>query len=231
MSCTATPPPSHCPPPLALAVDRVVFDMDGTLLDTEPAYRDAFFAALSAVGQTVEDAFYRSIIGISSRERGVLLQRRFGPDFPLERFFQEYYARKRSCFPHGPPLKPGALELLLYLERRGIPCAIVTSATSRTALRHLNGCGLADHFSVIISRDEVRRGKPHPEGFLLAARMLDAAPRRCLALEDSAPGIEAAQAAGMMPVMVPDLLPPGPAFRAKCLAVAADLHDVRRMLG
>jgi beta-phosphoglucomutase-like phosphatase (HAD superfamily) len=83
---------------------------------------------------------------------------------------------------------------------------------------------------VVVTRDDVVRGKPHPDLFLKAAWAIGIPPERCLAVEDSFNGIRAAHAAGMMPVMVPDLLAPTPDIRALCVEIVADLHAVRQLL-
>ncbi len=126
--------------------------------------------------------------------------------------------------------KPGAAELLAACAARGLPCAVATSATRRTALLALDGAGLLGAVSALAARDDVADGKPHPALFLRAAEALGAAPCRCLAVEDSPPGVLAARAAGMRVVMVPDALPPTPELRGAVLAVAADLREVRAML-
>jgi beta-phosphoglucomutase-like phosphatase (HAD superfamily) len=89
---------------------------------------------------------------------------------------------------------------------------------------------LRDRLQVIVTRDDVARGKPFPDLFLRAAEVLDVSPGECLAVEDSLNGIRAAHAAGMMPVMVPDLLQPTEEIRAMCVRVVADLHEVRSIV-
>jgi HAD superfamily hydrolase (TIGR01509 family) len=215
----------------AAAVEAVVLDMDGTLLDTEGAYRAAFLDAAAALGHAVDEGFYATLVGISSRERGPLLAARYGPGFPWAACLREYRARKARLLADGVRAKPGAAELLADLAARKLPCAVATSATRRTALLALERAGLLGAFAAVAARDDVADGKPHPALFLRAAEALGTPPARCVAVEDSPPGVLAAQAAGMRVVMVPDALPPTPELRRAGLAVAADLGEVRALLG
>jgi beta-phosphoglucomutase-like phosphatase (HAD superfamily) len=113
------------------------------------------------------------------------------------------------------------------LVRGGIKTAVATSASRHAADLHLGRSGLRDRLQVIVTRDDVARGKPFPDLFLRAAEVLDVSPGECLAVEDSLNGI---RAAGMMPVMVPDLLQPTEEIRAMCVRVVADLHEVRSIV-
>jgi HAD superfamily hydrolase (TIGR01509 family) len=128
------------------------------------------------------------------------------------------------------PLRPGARELVTYLAEQSVPQAIATSSRRPTVERYLGRVGLRDRFAAIVSREDVKNPKPAPDPFLKAAARLGLAPGDCLALEDSYHGITAAHAAGMMTIMVPDLLAATDAVRAKCIAVADDLHVVGALL-
>ncbi len=107
--------------------------------------------------------------------------------------------------------------------------AVATSTVRRIAEHHLKRAGLLDHFSAVCTREDVARGKPHPDLFLKAASHLGVRAERCLVLEDSYQGVRAAHAAGTMPIMVPDLLPATDELRGLCIAVVRDLHEVRAM--
>lgn len=227
---TTVTEPLTAPDASRAAVVAVVLDMDGTLLDTEGAYREAFLAAAAALGHGVDEAFYASLIGISSRERGPLVWTRYGPDFPWAECLRDYRARKARLLADGVRAKAGAAEFLAELAAQRLPCAVATSATRRTALLALNRAGLLGAITALVARDDVADGKPHPALFLRAAEALGAPPSRCLAVEDSPPGVLAAQAAGMRVVMVPDALPPTPELRKAGLAVVADLGEVRALL-
>ncbi|SHK04466.1 haloacid dehalogenase superfamily, subfamily IA, variant 3 with third motif having DD or ED [Roseomonas rosea] len=210
--------------------EAVVLDMDGTLLDTESAYREAFRAAMARLGHELDEAFYARLLGISSRERGPIMRARLGRDFPWEECLRDYRTRKALLLEGPVRIKRGAAELLAALAAEGMPCAIATSAGRRTALTALERAGLLPAIRVLVTRDEVSAGKPDPALFLRAAEALGAAPARCLAVEDSPPGIAAARAAGMRVVVVPDLLPPGPEAEEAGLTIAADLLEVRALL-
>ena len=130
----------------------------------------------------------------------------------------------------GVPVKAGAAELIGDLAARKLPMAVATSTVRRIAEHHLERAGLLDHFIAVCTREDVTRGKPHPDLFLKAASDLGVRAERCLVLEDSYQGVRAAHAAGAMPIMVPDLLPATDELRGLCVAVVRDLHDVRAML-
>lgn len=211
-------------------VEAVIFDMDGLLLDTENVYRRAMIASAAGLGYDFPKEFCHSMVGTAETEIHVILRQRFGADFPIPRLFQDCEVEMQRLLDTGVPVKAGAAELIGDLAARALPMAVATSTVRRIAEHHLRRAGLFDHFSTVCTREDVTRGKPHPDLFLKAANDLGVRAEHCLILEDSHHGIRAAHAAGAMPIMVPDLLPATDELRALCVAVVRDLHDVRAML-
>ena len=210
-------------------VEAVIFDMDGLLLDTESVYRAAMVASAVAMGYDFPDDFCKSMVGTAEAEIHFMLQQRFGADFPIAGLFKACELEMGRRLEAGVPVKAGAAELIEELAARKLPMAVATSTVRRIAEHHLKRAGLLDHFAAVCTREDVTRGKPHPDLFLAAAGKLGARVERCLVLEDSYPGVRAAHASGAMAIMVPDMLPATDELRALCIAVASDLHDVRAM--
>jgi HAD superfamily hydrolase (TIGR01509 family) len=211
-------------------LSAVIFDMDGTLHDTEVVYHASLKQAVTAVGFTVTDAFCHSLIGIPGPECDALLCEHLGPNFPFEQFDRLYGEHIARALASAIPLKPGAKEFLATLTNLGLKMAVATSASRQAAELHLGRSGLRTHLPIVVTRTDVARGKPYPDLFLRAAELLDVPPHECLAIEDSLNGIRAAHAAGMMPIMVPDLLTPTDEIRAMCIHVAVDLHEVHALV-
>jgi HAD superfamily hydrolase (TIGR01509 family) len=208
----------------------VIFDMDGLLFDTEALWNEALLSAAAEAGHEIPNEVYKGSIGIRrSQSRGLFLSH-FGEDF----LFDDFHAHWRRHFwliaEHKLPLKPGVPELLDDLDRVRLPRAIATSSPRTTVEHHLTAHSLMDRFDAFICRGDYERGKPAPDPFLKAAERLGVEPRLCLALEDSHIGVRSASAAGMMTVMVPDLLEPTEEICALCALVARDLHEVRDLV-
>ncbi len=203
-----------------------MFDLDGTLLDTEPFYRAAFDAAAHAFGVVVPPDLYRGLVGIATSERRPILRHAFGARFPVDEFIATYYAQRAAHVPRRIPLCPGAASLL---HRLRVPQAVATSASRRTAFSHLGRAGLEIQFRHVVTRDDVPRGKPAPDTFLRAAELLGVAPAECIAVEDSGTGVAAAHAAGMGVVMVAPHATNE--TRDCCLAVVSRLDAIADLLG
>ena len=211
-------------------VAAVVFDMDGVLFDTETLYEKAALAAAREVGIPMTSEFFRGTVGSPWPVVRQQLLDHYGADLAVDelsdisrRIFHELADTQQI-------LKPGVLELLDLLDQLALPRAVATSSSRPTVERHLQRHGLAGRFGGIAAHGDYARHKPHPDPFLKAAELLGVAPQSCLAIEDSHHGVRSASAAGMMTVMVPDLLPATDKICALCLHVAADLHEVRRLL-
>jgi HAD superfamily hydrolase (TIGR01509 family) len=216
---------------MRLAVDALVFDMDGLLLDTESLALRALQKAGGEIGLEMSDALCRSMIGVAADRSRLLLIECHGESAPADPLFAAAARHLEAQIEAGLlRVKPGVTQLLEFAEKADLPRAVATSSSRRKALHHLHAAGIVDRFDAVVTRDDVSRGKPHPDLFLHAARALAKAPARCLALEDSYNGVRAAHAAGMPVVMVPDLLPPTDEMRELCRAVVDDLHEVVPML-
>ena len=217
--------------PQAFTLDAVVFDMDGLLLDTESLARRAILLAGQDFGLGLTQDFCALLIGVPADGNRRLLLEHYGQDAPADALFAAAGRHLEALIEGGAlRLKPGVMELLDQLDSAGIAHVVATSSARGKALGHLQRAGIVQRFRAIVTRDDVARGKPHPDLFLEAARALGTPPGRCLALEDSYNGVRAAHAAGMPVIMVPDLLAPTDEMRGKCLAILDDLHAVGAML-
>ncbi|MGG5890750.1 HAD family hydrolase [Falsiroseomonas sp. HC035] len=208
----------------------LVFDMDGLIFDTETLYREAIFAAAAEAGQAMTPALFLSLVGNPWPRNRALLLAAFGNAFAVEAFRDDWVRHFEALVLHREFLKPGVVALLDRLDALGLPRAIATSSSHATAEHHLAAHGLAGRFHHIIAYGDYARGKPAPDPYLLAAERLGVAPARCLALEDSHNGVRSAAAAGMMTVMVPDLLEATDEVATLCIGVAPDLHAVARLI-
>jgi HAD superfamily hydrolase (TIGR01509 family) len=211
-------------------IDAVIFDMDGLIFDTERPIRRVILDAALAVGFEMPEAFYRTMIGVPGPECDAMIKTHFGPGFPFQVFDEACRAEIARVLGEGVAIKPGAAELIGELYARQVPIALATSSGREHAERHLGAANLRRFFSTVATRNDVSRGKPHPDLFLKAASDLQVAPERCLVLEDSHNGVRAAHAAGCLPIMVPDLLEATDDIRRLCVLIARDLHEVRLLL-
>jgi HAD superfamily hydrolase (TIGR01509 family) len=212
-------------------IKAVLLDMDGTLLDTEKLFMDSLVAAMATFGYTDDIApLCHAMVGLTGAQCDRMLLDRYGADFPIAGLNEAFRANRDNIFRAGIPLKRGATELMDAVKQQGYPMAIVTSATRRGAENQLTLAGIRERFDAVITRTDVAHAKPSPDLYLLAAARVGVAPERCLAVEDSNPGVAAAHAAGCVTIMVPDIVPPTEASRGKCIAVLPDLGAVRAML-
>jgi HAD superfamily hydrolase (TIGR01509 family) len=208
----------------------VIFDMDGLLFDTEGLYGEAILTAAAEVGCAMSREVFLQLIGRSREVNHRFLLDHYGADYPLEALIATWSRHFQTLAATGLPLKPGAAELLDLLDELELPRAIATSNSHAVAQRHLASHGLADRFHGVVAHGDYTTGKPAPDPFLKAAERLDVAPSLCLALEDSHNGVRSASAAGMMTIMVPDLIPPTKEIHGLCTLIVDDLHAVCRLV-
>jgi len=211
-------------------IRAVVFDMDGLLVDTEALIRDLMTDLAPSYGARLPHEVFQRMVGLPSEASDAIARAHFGPDFPLGAFFESVSVRVHAACEAGVALKTGAVELLDHLEAGGLARAIATSSSHAAVRRTLGPTGVLPRFDAVVAAGDYVRGKPNPDPFIAAAERLRVRPDECLALEDSHNGVRAAHAAGMMTVMVPDLLEPTEEMRDKCVVIVESLHHVRELL-
>lgn len=185
----------------------VLWDMDGTLVDSEPYWllSESRLAADYGATWTAENG--HELIGKSLYDSSALLRDRLSirdlsVEQVIDRLTDDVVAHLRVSL----PWRPGALELLMDLKKNGVRTALVTMSMRRMALAVIEQIPF-QAFDVVVGGDDVVRGKPHPEPYLKAAEMLGVDPRECIALEDSKTGLASAEAAGTVAVGIPNIVP------------------------
>jgi len=216
-------------PPERPEIDAVIFDMDGILIDSERLYLQAWHIVAEKLDCPEIVPLFPEIVGLPYDELQRVLQRELKPPLTMEFLGTAIREALRPILVDGYPLKPGTVEILTYLENRDLPCAVATSSTTSVPEK-LGANGIDHFFRYVVSRDQVARGKPHPDIFLEAAEQLGAAPARCLAVEDSKHGLRAAIAAGMHVVHIPDIAIIDRELTAQCIAVLPNLLALRDYL-
>jgi HAD superfamily hydrolase (TIGR01509 family) len=209
-------------------VQAVIFDMDGLLLDTERLSRRAWLAGGADLGVELPLSVLTSIIGRRRPEVEAEFRRALGDTFAVDALYERHahhYHTQLDAVSPDTLRKPGALSLLTWLRARGVPMAVATSTLAGGARHKLTRAALHDLLPVVVTGEEVARSKPAPDIFLEAARRLGVPVAACLAFEDSDLGLEAALAAGMRAVAVPDLKPLPEALHARLDATLSSLED------
>jgi HAD superfamily hydrolase (TIGR01509 family) len=215
---------------LPRTVKAVVFDMDGLLVDTEQVVFEAMQASSLGVGREMSMDLFKRLVGLPGHVSDLIVVEHFGAGFDIDAWRDGVGRHFQDIARAGIALKAGVVELLDVLDARGLPRAVATSSTRHAVDHSLGQHGLVERFGAIISRELQTEHKPHPDPFLKAAAALGVDPADCLALEDSHNGVRAAAAAGMMTIMVPDMLDPTEEMHGLAVHIAEDLHEVRKLL-
>jgi len=191
----------------------VIFDMDGVIADSEPTYREAINLVLAPTGHQMSEQQYKGVIGTSVESTWRTILETFGIEGDMEDYVRRYDRVLVGLLRRPLPPLPGVRELLAELRRRRLPTALATSSWKGWAEALLLATGLDGAFDAVVWRQMVGRPKPAPDLFLRAAELVGVEPARCIVVEDTAPGLEAARAAGMLAVQVRSAstaLPPQP---------------------
>ena len=183
----------------------VLWDLDGTLVDTEPYWIECEFELVEAHGGTWSDEHAHAIVGSDLLESARYIRKHGDVDLALDEIVNQLLDGVIARVRRKMPWRPGARDLLAKLRTEGIPCALVTMSWRRLADAVVGELPRGS-FATTIVGDEVRRGKPHPEPYLTAARALSVSPRDCVALEDSPTGVRSATAAGCHVIAIPHIV-------------------------
>ncbi|MEU8568680.1 HAD family phosphatase [Streptomyces pathocidini] len=192
------------------ALQAVLLDMDGTLVDTEGFWWDAEVEIFAELGHTLGEEHREVVVGGPMTRSASYLIQATGADITLPALTSLLNARFEELVDRGVPLMPGAARLLAELAAHEVPTALVSASHRRIIDRVLKSVG-PELFALTVAGDELERTKPHPDPYLKAAAGLGAAPARCAVVEDTATGVASAEAAGCRVVAVPSVVPIEPA--------------------
>jgi len=209
----------------------VIFDMDGLVQDTEGTYRLAWQRAAFAMGHELPEPLFTALSGLPASEVEQKLMDYCGAGFNVNEFNRlssEYW--RSYVYVKGIEVKRGFNSLIDFLIEQNIPYCLATNSTAANAYECLALAGLKDIFSIVVTRERVEKGKPAPDIFLKAAKDLDVTISRCLVIEDSHAGIEAASRAGALSVFVPSVLPVDALTAGLCDFMVNDLMQLLTFL-
>jgi HAD superfamily hydrolase (TIGR01509 family) len=184
-------------------IDAVVFDLDGVLIESEQVWDEARERLTEELGGRWHDRAQRDMMGMSSHEWSRYMYDELGISLEPEAINREVVRRLMEIYRERLPLLPGAREAVERVAARW-PLAVASSSNRPLIELVLELAGVAERFRVVVSSEEVVRGKPAPDVYLEAARRLGVDQRSCAAIEDSDAGLRAARAAGMRVIAIPN---------------------------
>lgn len=205
----------------------VIFDMDGVIFDSERLILDCWEQLGEKYGISDIRSVFIECIGTNKVRTREIVFEHYGTSFEYDRFSKEAsllfnaYIKKE-----GLPVKKGVRDILCYFREKGIAIGLASSTRKALVEEELKQVGLLDYFQSVTGGDELKRSKPEPDIYLMACERMGARKEDTYAVEDSYNGIRAAYSAGMMPIMVPDMLPATEEMKEKSVAVFEDLYQV-----
>lgn len=199
--------------------DAVIFDLDGSLVDSMWLWKAIDIEYLGSFGIALPEDLQSRIEGMSFHETAVFFKETFPIPDSLEQIMETWNRMAWDKYANEVPLKPGVSDFISRCGSRGIRLGIATSNSRELAMNVVTVHGLREHFSCIMTGSDVQKGKPAPDIYLTAAKALDVPPERCLVFEDIVPGILAGKAAGMKVCAVEDV------YSAHCREKKKELAD------
>ena len=209
----------------------VIFDMDGVIFDSERLVLEGWQEIAAKYGiEGIEEVLPRCL-GVNAQATREIFREYYGQDFPYDEYKKEASALFHSRYGNGKlPLKPGVKELLSYLKENGYLVGLASSTRQAIVEQEIRDAGLMPYFDNLVCGDMLKRSKPEPDIYLKACENLDVEPRMAVAVEDSYNGIRSAKRAGMVPVMVPDMVQPDEEMRSLAHKICKDLFEVKNWI-
>lgn len=207
-------------------MQAVIFDMDGTLIDTERVSQAAWRRAAQDFRIEIPERILHAFVGCSIPNAMNMIDDEFGDPAFTERLFNRRHEIFDATWEDELELKPGAAEAVAAVRERGLAVALATSSVRDRAITSMERLGLMELFDAAVFDEDIEHHKPAPDVYLVAADHLGVEPTRCVTVEDSFNGVRAGAAAGMRTIMVPDYNEPTPEIRALCAEVLTTLHEL-----
>ncbi|WP_026670963.1 HAD family hydrolase [Butyrivibrio sp. AE3006] len=207
--------------------EAVVFDMDGVIFDSERATMNCWLELAEKYGIENMEEPYLACTGTTDQRTREIMLKAYGDDFPYDVYAKEASKMYHEKYDGGRlPMKNGVHAILDFLKYEGKKIALASSTKRETVENQLRDAGILDYFDELVTGDMVSKSKPDPEIFLLACEKIGVKPEDAYAIEDSYNGIRSANAGGLRPIMVPDLLPSNEEMEELSETVLESLIDV-----
>lgn len=209
----------------------IIFDMDGVIFDSERVVLEGWKEIADKYGIKNMEEPYMKCIGVNIDKCKEIFLDYYGEDFPYDEYESEQSANYHKKYDNGRlPLKPGVEKLLIELRKNNYNIAIASSTKLQTVKNQIEAAGLAQYFDKYVGGDMVAKSKPEPDIFIEAMKGFDVDAENVIVIEDSFNGIRAAYAAGMKPVMVPDLIAPDKEMEEKAWCIKNNLEEIIELI-
>ncbi|MFM2587754.1 HAD family hydrolase [Vibrio sp. TBV020] len=188
-------------------IKAVLFDMDGLIFDTESIYKKSWQFAAKEQGLELTDEFYQQFFGVQDPECEAMLEKHFGDRIDMTLYKRTRDTDFQRLREQGIAMKPGFDALFQAIRQRDLKLAIVTSSYLSDVQHNFRNTEYLEKYDLIVTAEDVDKGKPSPDCYMMAYNKLGIEPHECLVLEDSNNGVRSGLAAQCQVIMVPDLLP------------------------